>query len=124
MMAGGGRKDFAWELLTKMRHNINEEEAKEMESDGGIDLNELETVFAKGGLKPSTMVIEKFNELDTNKNGKIEESEVESEGSGEGEDYGLVEDDEKCSPGVRSNQTFYLIDELYCFAKYFIRTNH
>ena len=45
MMAGGGRKDFAWELLTKMRHNINEEEAKEMESDGGIDLNELKTVF-------------------------------------------------------------------------------
>ena len=59
MMAGGGRKDFATELLTKMRHNINEEEAKEMESDGGIDLNELETVFAKGGLKPSTKIIEK-----------------------------------------------------------------
>ena len=56
-----------------------------MEADGGIDLNELERVFAKGGLKPSTTVIGKFNELDTNKNGKIERSEVRSEG--EGEDY-------------------------------------
>ena len=54
-----------------------------MEADGGIDLNELETLLAKVGLKPSTMVIGKFNELDTNKNGKIEKSEVESEGSGE-----------------------------------------
>ena len=93
-----------------------------MEADGGIDLNELETLLAKVGLKPSTKVIEKFHELDTNKNGKIEESEVESEGLGEGEDYGLVEDREKCSLGVRSNQTFYLIDELYCFAKNSIET--
>ena len=54
-----------------------------MEADGGIDLNELETLLAKVGLKPSTTVIGKFNELDTNKNGKIEKSEVESEGSGE-----------------------------------------
>ena len=54
-----------------------------MEADGGIDLNELETLLAKVGLKPSTTVIGKFNELDTNKNGKIEESEVESEGLGE-----------------------------------------
>ena len=83
MMGGGGRKDFATELLDKMRHNINAEEVKEMEADGGIDLNELETILAKGGLKPSTKIIEKFQELDTNKNGKIEESEVESEGSGE-----------------------------------------
>ena len=83
MMSGGGTKDFATELLDKIRHNINAEEVKEMEADGGIDLNELERVFAKVGLKPSTKVIEKFHELDTNKNGKIEESEVESEGSGE-----------------------------------------
>ena len=82
-MGGSERKDFATELLDKIRHNINAEEVKEMEADGGIDLNELETILAKGGLKPSTKIIEKFHELDTNKNGKIEESEVESEGSGE-----------------------------------------
>ena len=114
-MGGNEWKDFASELLDKMRHNINAEEAKEI-----IDLNELETLLAKVGLKPSTTVIGKFNELDTNKNGKIEESEVESEGLGEGEDYGLVEDGEKCSPGVRSG----LIDDSFCFAKYFIRTKH
>ena len=87
MMSGGGRKDFATELLDKIRHNINAEEVKEMEADGGIDLNELETILAKGGLKLSTRIIETFNELDTNKNGKIEESEVESDGSGE--DYAI-----------------------------------
>ena len=87
MMGGGGRKDFATELLDKIRHNINAEEVKEMEADGGIDLNELETLLVKGGLKLSTTIIEKFNELDTNKNGKIEESEVKSEGLGE--DYGF-----------------------------------
>ena len=87
MMSGGGKKDFAKELLDKIRHNINAEEVKEMEADGGIDLNELQRVFAKVGLKPSTKVIEKFHELDTNKNGKIEESEVKSEGLGE--DYGF-----------------------------------
>ena len=119
-MVGNEWKDFVTELLDKMRHNINAEEAKEMEADGGIDLNELERVFAKVGLKPSTKIIEKFHELDTNKNGKIEESEVESEGLGEGEDYGLVGDGEKCSPGVRSG----LIDDSFCFAKYFIRTKH
>ena len=83
MMGGGGRKDFATELLDKIRRNIKAEEVIEMEADGGIDLNELETILAKGGLKLSTRIIETFNELDTNKNGKIEESEVESEGSGE-----------------------------------------
>ena len=89
-MGGSERKDFATELLDKIRHNINAEEAKEMEADGGIDLNELETIFAKVGLKPSTMVIGKFNELDTNKNGKIEKSEVESEGSGEDYIFGML----------------------------------
>ena len=54
MMGGSGRKDFATELLDKIRHNINAEEVKEMEADGGIDLNELETIFAQGGLKLST----------------------------------------------------------------------
>ena len=86
MMGGSERKDFATELLDKIRHKFNAEEAKLMEADGSIDLNELETLLAKGGLELSTKIIEKFHELDTNKNGKIEESEVESEGSGE--DYG------------------------------------
>ena len=58
-----------------------------MEADGAIDLNELETVFAKSGLKLSNRIIKNFHKLDTNKNGKIEESEVDSEGLGEGEDY-------------------------------------
>ena len=58
-----------------------------MEADGAIDLNELETVFAKSGLKLSNRIIKNFHKLDTNKNGKIEKSEVNSEGSGEGEDY-------------------------------------
>ena len=84
-MSGNEWKDFAKELLDKIRHNINAEEVKEMEADGGIDLNELETLLVKGGLKLSTTIIEKFNELDTNKNGKIEESEVK----GLGEDYGF-----------------------------------
>ena len=48
-------------------------------------MNELKTVFVKNGLKLPTINNEKFTELDTNKNGKIERSEVRSEG--EGEDY-------------------------------------
>ena len=46
---------------------------------------ELKTVFVKNGLKLPTINNEKFTELDTNKNEKIERSEVRSEG--EGEDY-------------------------------------
>ena len=71
MMGGDGGKDFqkiAMKLLNKMRQNITEEEAKEMEMDGGFDLNEVKTILAKSGLKPPTNIIEKFNELDTNQN--------------------------------------------------------
>ena len=88
MMGGDGGKDFqkiAMKLLNKMRQNITEEEAREMEMDGGFDLNEVKTILAKSGLKPPTNIIEKFNELDTNKNGLIERSEVGFEE--EGEDY-------------------------------------
>ena len=88
MMGGDGRKDYqkiAMKLLNKMRQNITEEEAREMEMDGGFDLNEVKTILAKSGLKPPTNIIEKFNELDTNKNGLIERSEVGFEE--EGEDY-------------------------------------
>ena len=56
-----------------------------MESDGGIDTNELNTVLSKSNIKPSADITEKFNELDSNKNGKLEESEVSSaiEGGGD-----------------------------------------
>ena len=90
-MGGDGGKDFqkiAMKLLNKMRQNITEEEAREMEMDGGFDLNEAKTILAKSGLKPPTNIIEKFNELDTNKNGLIEKSEV---GYEEGEDYLIFE---------------------------------
>ena len=91
-MGGDGGKDFqkiAMKLLNKMRQNITEEEAREMEMDGGFDLNEVKTILAKSGLKPPTNIIEKFNELDTNKNGLIEKSEVGYEE--EGEDYLIFE---------------------------------
>ena len=58
-----------------------------MKSDGGLDQEEFKTVLAKGGLKPSPLSNQKFDELDTNKNGKVEESEVKSDTKGEGEDY-------------------------------------
>ena len=58
-----------------------------MESDGGIDLEELKKIFSRGDLKLRTQVVERFNELDANKNGKLEQSEVKSDG--EGEDYML-----------------------------------
>ena len=57
-----------------------------MESDGGIDTNELNTVLSKSNIKSSADITEKFNELDTNKNGKVEESELSSITKG-GEDY-------------------------------------
>ena len=47
-----------------------------MESDEGIDTNELNTVLSKSNIKSSADITEKFNELDTNKNGKLEEAEV------------------------------------------------
>ena len=68
--------------------NNNEEEVKEMDFDGVITLDEMKAVFAKNGQKLPTMIIEKFTELDTNKNGKLEKSELKPEG--EGEDYWIV----------------------------------
>ena len=60
-----------------------------MESDEGIDTNELNTVLSKSNIKPSADITEKFNELDTNKNGKLEESEVSSAIEGGG-DYSAI----------------------------------
>ena len=59
-----------------------------MESDGGIDKYELKKALRMCNIKLSARIRnrinEKFNELDTNKNGKLENSEVRS---GTGEDY-------------------------------------
>ena len=59
-----------------------------MESDGGIDKYELKKALRMCKIKLSARIRnrinEKFNELDTNKNGKLENSEVRS---GTGEDY-------------------------------------
>ena len=64
--------------------HLDEEELKEMLSDGGIDLDELTTIFAKIGRKLSTKEIEKFNKLDKNKNGKVEKYELGSVGEARG----------------------------------------
>ena len=57
-----------------------------MKSEGGFKLPELKTMFVQSGLNLSPNIV-KFNELDTNKNGILEESEVNSDYKGDGEDY-------------------------------------
>merc|ERR1739838_1219200 len=91
MEEGGGRKgkDFRNKLVELSKKIVEREsdiELNEMASDGGIDLNELKTVLAKNDLETSPMIIDRFKELDTNENGLLEKSEVESED--DGEDYG------------------------------------
>ena len=54
-------------IAEMLSEHLDEEELKEMLSDGGIDLDELTTIFAKIGRKLSTKEIEKFNKLDKNK---------------------------------------------------------
>ena len=61
-----------------MIFKITAEEKRQIESDGEIDKNELNTLLSKSNIKPSAEITEKFNELDTNKNGKLEESEIRS----------------------------------------------
>ena len=70
------RKQVAAKLSREIASKINPDEKSQMESDGGIDTNKLNTVFSKSNIKPSADITEKFNELDTNKNGKLEEAEV------------------------------------------------
>ena len=53
-----------------LSEHLDEEDAKEMLSDGGIDLDELRTISAKIGRKLSTKEIEKFNKLDKIRTGK------------------------------------------------------
>ena len=57
-----------------------------MKSEGGFKLPELKTMFVQSGLNLSPNIV-KFNELDTNKNGILEESEVNSDYKVDGEDY-------------------------------------
>ena len=72
---------------------ITPKEKKQMASDGAIDKYELKKALRKCNTKLSARIKKKFNELDINKNGKLEESEIRS---GKGEDYfeglgGLIE---------------------------------
>ena len=62
--------------------------ADKINAEGAIDLKELNTLLAMSGQNPSGMTVDKFNELDTNGDGKIEESEVKS--GSKGEDYDLT----------------------------------
>ena len=75
-------------LFTGKKCKITPEEKRQMESDGGIDKYELKKALRMCNIKLSARIRnrinEKFNELDTNKNGKLEKSEVRS---GTGEDY-------------------------------------
>ena len=77
------QKQIAAELSREITSKITPEVKIQMESDGGIDTNELNTILSKSNIKPSAEITKKFNELDTNKNGKVEKSEVSSQG----EDY-------------------------------------
>ena len=72
------KRRAAAKLSQEIISKITPEEEREMESDGGIDKDELNKVLLKSNIKPSAEITEKFNELDTNKNGKIEESEISS----------------------------------------------
>ena len=83
---GADRKEIAARLSREITSKITPDEKRKMESDGGIDKNELKAVLSKSNIKPSAEIAEKFNELDTNKNGKLEESEISSTTKG-GKDY-------------------------------------
>ena len=75
---GPGKHLDAAKSAQEMIFKITLEEKRQIESDGGIDKNELNTLLSKSNIKPSAEITEKFNELDTNKNGKLEESEIRS----------------------------------------------
>ena len=75
---GPGKPLDAAKSAQEMIFKITAEEKRQIESDGGIDKNELNTLLSKSNIKPSAKLTEIFNELDTNKNGKLEESEIRS----------------------------------------------
>ena len=78
------------EIWNKIKSKMTKEESTQIKSDGGLDQEEFKTMLAKAGLKPSPLSVQQFNLLDTNKNGKIEESEVKSKTEGDGEDYSFL----------------------------------
>ena len=84
--AGQSQDYQAVKLSREITSKITPEEKSQMESDGGIDKNELDTVLFKINIKPSAEITKIFNKLDKNKNGKLEESELSSPTKG-GEDY-------------------------------------
>ena len=75
---GEPARNAAAKLAQEIISKITPEEKRQIESDGGIDKNELNTLLSKSNIKPSAKLTEIFNELDTNKNGKLEESEIRS----------------------------------------------
>ena len=75
---GEPARNAAAKLALEIISKITPEEKRQIESDGGIDKNELNTLLSKSNIKPSAKLTEIFNELDTNKNGKLEESEIRS----------------------------------------------
>ena len=80
------RNQIVAKLSREIASKITPDEKSQMESDGGIDTNELNTVLSKSNIKSSADITKKFNELDTNKNGKFEKAEVKSTTEG-GEDF-------------------------------------
>ena len=60
-----------------MIQNITDDEKTQIESDGGMNINQLNGAPLKRGIKPSAKITEKFYELDTNKNEMLEKSEEE-----------------------------------------------
>jgi len=76
-------QQLADKIWNKIKSMMTEEESTQMKSDGGVDLEEFKTMLEKGGLKPSPSIIRKFNKFDTNKNGKLEESEIKTDTDGE-----------------------------------------
>ena len=78
-----------------MIQNITDEAYDEYDDyDGGVNLNQLNAALLKQGIKPLAKFTEKFHELDTNKDGLLEKSEVTSAAEAEdGGDYFFGIDD-------------------------------
>ena len=79
-----GGDESSKDLKTQLQTVAGLIQAK-MKSAGGFNQEELKSMISQSGMKLSPSV-EKFNELDANNNGKIEESEVKSGTEGEDSD--------------------------------------
>ena len=64
------------EMTEKEIKNLASLVQSKMKSDGGFSQPELKRMFSKSGLDASPNIAQ-FNDLDTNKNGKLEDSEIE-----------------------------------------------